>query len=203
MILARRSYSRQYKRAIWQCENDPLTKKNYFKGQHGSGLTRRNGNFAIQLREKQIMRLHYGMEEKQFGINVARAKKMKGNIVDNIAGLLESRLDTMVYRANFAPTIFFAKQIVGHGKVLVNGKRVNIPSYRVKVGDVVEIVPSFRNNSVLSLSFGKMFRTVPDYLELNKDDFSIKMNRHPLFSEIPFGSKVRVSLVIEYYSQRL
>jgi len=198
------SYSRKCKRLVWENKtNDSFNKKNYCKGQHGATTMRRNGNYAVQLREKQYVRYHYGLMEKQFSIIVSRAKNMSGNMIDNLANLLESRLDVIVYRANFASTIFAAKQFVSHGKILVNGKRVNLCGYLVKNGDVAEIVESFRKNDKLLESIEKTERSVPDYLTVDKDKFSVVKIRENSFSEVTFGSKIRIGLVVEYYSKKL
>lgn len=184
-------------------KSDPFNKRNYYKGQHGASVVRGRGNYAVQLKEKQVVRYHYGLEEKQFANSFAKAKKLKGNVLDNFAQFLELRLDTIVYRSNFAPSIFFAKQVVSHGKVLVNGKKVNIKSYKCNVGDVISFTKDFTENAIALVSISQSSRQIPDYISVNSQDFQIQVLRNPVFDEIPFPSKIRGNFIVEYYSRRL
>ncbi|QED22934.1 30S ribosomal protein S4 [Candidatus Deianiraea vastatrix] len=195
------SYSRKVGREVWHGD---MGKKNYRKGQHGpSGMTKRSV-FGKQLLEKQYVRYHYGLMEKTMFNLMKRAKKMKGNTIDNIALLLESRLATLLYRANFAKSIFAAGQMVLHGKVKVNGKRINLRGYNVKVGDVVEIVEPYRSNENLNSSITNPITQSPDYIVVDKDKYSVSLAREPGFKEIPFPFKgIDSNLIISYYSRRL
>ena len=130
-----------------------------------------------------------------------KAKSKKGDTAENFVGLLERRLDVVIYRANFVPTMHSARQVVGHKHVLVNGKVVNIPSYLVKEGDVIEIKESARKIPLIVDSLAKMEREVPVYLDLNKDNFSVKFNAVPHIEDVPYPVVMDVNLVVEFYSR--
>ncbi len=198
------SHSRKLCALIWEDPKDPINKKNYPKGQHGpSQMVKRRSPFGKKLVEKQRLRIHYAMEEKQMFILMKKAKQMQGSIIDSMANLLETRLPTIVYRSGFAKTIFLARQMVSHGHVLVNGKRVNICNYYVKLGDIVEIHSGYQTNSLLIEATTQTGRKAPDYIEVDKDKFQAKVIRHISFTEIPFPKEIKVNLVVGFYSRRL
>lgn len=151
---------------IWGRPKSPVNRREYGPGQHGQGRRGKLSDFGIQLRAKQKLKGYYGsIMEKQFRKIYDQASKMKGDTSENLIGLLERRLDTIVYRAKFVPTVFAARQFVNHGHVLVNGKRVNIPSYRVKIGDVVEVRERSRQLAIVLEAVGLDERDVPDYVD--------------------------------------
>src|SRR5947209_4454496 len=135
---------------IWGRPKSPINQRSYGPGQHGQRRKNKVSDFGLQLRAKQKLKGYYAnLTEKQFSRTYKEAERRKGSSSENLIGLLESRLDAIVYRAKFVPTPFAARQFVNHGHVQVNGKRVNIPSYRVKVGDVVSVRERSRNMALI------------------------------------------------------
>lgn len=203
-VRSKESYSRKVGVPIWEGRKDPVEKKNYPKGQHGpSQVVKRRSPYGKQLVEKQRLRAHYAMEEQQLLLLVKKAQDMHGSIVDNIANLLESRLPTVVYRSGLAKTIFLAKQMVSHGHILVNGKKIDINSYHVKIGDVVELKSSYHTNPLVLESVTQTSRRVPDYVEVDKDKFQVKLVRNLGFTEIPFPKDVKINLIVGFYSRKI
>lgn len=201
VIQAKYKASRRLGVSIWGDSKDPFNKKNYRPGQHGPNSQVKLSDFGLHLRAKQRIKLHYGrVREKQFRNIFARADKMKGNTAENFVGLLERRLDAIVYRLNIAPSIFAARQIVGHGHIQVNGKKVNIPSYVVKEGDVIEVREKSKQLPMIIESAQTMERRLPDYLEFDPKALSGKFIRTPSVSEVPFPFEPEVNLIVEYYS---
>ena len=201
-INAKKKLSRKLGGSLWGQANDSFTKRNYRPGQHGASSKGRTSDYGVQLRAKQRMKFYYGnISEKQFHNTFKLASKMKGDVSENFIGALESRLDAIVYRANFVPTVFAARQFVNHKHVLVNGKAVNIPSYRLKVGDVVQIREKSRKLNIVIDALQKMERDVPSYLVLDKDNYSIKLTEKPTFAEAPYAIEMEPHLVTEFYSR--
>ncbi|HLD77116.1 MAG TPA: 30S ribosomal protein S4 [Rickettsiales bacterium] len=199
---AKKKLSRKLGASLWGQEKDSFTKKNYKPGQHGKSMKGRASDYANQLRAKQRMKFYYGnISEKQFFNTFSLAYKMKGDNSENFIGLLESRLDVIVYRANFVPTIFAARQFVSHKHVLVNGKTVNIASYKLKVGDMISVRDKSKKLNILLESQQKMERDVPSYLQLDKDSFSIKLISQPSFAEVPYACEMEPHLITEFYSR--
>lgn len=192
---------RQMGENLWGRPKSPVNKRKYGPGQHGQNRGKLS-DYGIQLRAKQKIKGYYGnLTERQF-LNVYKeADRRKGDTADNMIGMLEQRLDTVIYRAKFAPTVFSARQFVNHGHIRVNGKRVNIPSYRVSVGDVITISDKFRDNEVLQYSLGLAERDVPDYIQYDGSNFSATFSRVPTFEEVPFPVQMQPNLVIEFYSR--
>jgi small subunit ribosomal protein S4 len=154
------------------------------------------------MQAKQKLKKYYGdITEKQFRRVYEEAVRRKGDTSENLIGLLESRLDAIIYRAGIVPTIFAARQFVNHGHVKVNGRRVNIPSYCVKPGQVVEIKDKSRQMLLVLESLQSKERTLPEYLEFNESTMSIKYLRVPTFSEVPYPVVMEPNLVIEFYSR--
>lgn len=200
---AKYKISRRYGVNLWGRDKDPYNTKNYVPGQHGpTGRRRMPSDFGTQLRAKQLLKGYYGnISEKQFRRIFKEAANMKGDTGENLIALLERRLDIVCYRANFVATVFAARQLVGHKHVKVNGKTVNIPSYRLKDGDVIEIRQKSRAIPQVVEALEKMERDVPDYLDLSKKDCKVTYNRAPASDEVPYPVEMETNLVIEYYSR--
>ena len=188
--------------SLWGSGKDPFLTKNYAPGQHGQTAVRKPSDYGIQLRAKQKLKGYYGsISEKQFRKTFKEAVRLKGDKGENLIGLLERRLDAVVYRLNFAPTIFAARQIVSHKHVRVNGKRVNIASYQVKDNDVIEINEKSKQLSVIMEPLQKIERTVPTYLELDPQKMVGKFLRTPGLSDVPYAVVMEPHLVVEFYSR--
>ena len=186
---------------LWGRAKSPVNKRSYGPGQHGQRRKSKVSDFGLQLKAKQKLKGYYGnITEKQFSAIYAEAGRRKGNTSENLIGLLEARLDAVVYRAKFVPTVFAARQFVNHGHVLVNGKRVNIASYRVKVGDVVTVRERSRNMALVLEALQSSERDTPDYIELDPKVMTAKFVRVPEFSEVPYPVKMEPNLVIEFYA---
>lgn len=200
---AKHKISRRYGVNLWGRDNDPSEKRNFIPGQHGPSIGRRvMSDFGKQLAAKQTLKGYYGnVSEKQFRNIYKEAIAKKGDTSEHFVSLLESRLDVVVYRLNFVPTIFAARQFVNHKHVTVNGKTVNISSYRVSAGDVIEVKESSKQIPVVIESSESSTRTTPDYLEVDGKARKGKFIRKPLISEVPYPFKAEVNLVIEFYSR--
>ena len=186
---------------IWGRPKSPINSRSYGPGQHGQRRKSKVSDFGLQLRAKQKLKGYYGnLTEKQFARTYQDAAKRKGNTAETLVGLLESRLDAVVYRAKFVPTVFAARQFVNHGHVLVNGKRVNIASYRVKPGDVVSVRERSRNMALLLEAIQSGERDVPDYIELDTKGLSAKFIRAPELAEVPYPVKMEPNLIVEFYA---
>ena len=159
-------------------------------------------DFGLQLRAKQKLKGHYGdLTEKQFRRIFSEAERRKGDTGETLIGLLERRLDSVVYRAKFVPTIFAARQFVNHGHVTVNGKRVNVASYRVSEGDVVQIVEKSRQLALVIEAAGSPERDVPEYLDVDTSKMTATFVRVPALSDIPYAVMMEPNLVVEYYAK--
>ena len=186
---------------IWGRPKSPINSRAYGPGQHGQRRKSKVSDFGLQLRAKQKLKGYYGnLTEKQFSRTYEEAARRKGNTSENLIGLLESRLDAVVYRAKFVPTVFAARQFVNHGHVLVNGKRVNIASYRVKAGDIVSVRERSKNMALVLEALQSGERDTPDYVEVDAKAMTAKFIRAPEFSEVPYPVKMEPSLVIEFYA---
>ncbi|HET9159527.1 MAG TPA: 30S ribosomal protein S4 [Caulobacteraceae bacterium] len=186
---------------IWGRPKSPINSRSYGPGQHGQRRKSKISDFGLQLRAKQKLKGYYGnLTEKQFSRIYTEAARRKGNTSENLIGLLESRLDAIVYRAKFVPTPFAARQFVNHGHVLVNGKRVNIASYSCKVGDVVTVRERSRNMALVLEALQSQERDTPDYLEVDAKGMSAKFIRIPELAEVPYPVKMEPNLVVEYYA---
>jgi small subunit ribosomal protein S4 len=186
---------------IWGRPKSPVNQRQYGPGQHGQRRKSKVSDFGLQLRAKQKLKGYYGnITEKQFRGIYDEAARRKGNTSENLIGLLESRLDAVVYRAKFVPTPFAARQFVNHGHVLVNDKRVNIASYRVKPGDVVSVRERSHNMALVLEAVVSGEREVPDYMEVDTKKLSVKFIRIPELAEVPYAVKMEPNLVIEYYA---
>ncbi len=187
---------------IWGRPKSPVNRREYGPGQHGQRRKGKLSDFGLQLRAKQKLKGHYGdLTEKQFRRIFGEAERVKGDTGENLIGLLERRLDTVVYRAKFVATMFAARQFVNHGHVTVNGKRVNIPSYRVKEGDIIEVRHRSKQIAVLIEATQLAERDVPDYIDADHSKMKATFVRTPALGDVPFAVQMEPNLVIEYYAQ--
>ncbi|MGQ2940681.1 MAG: 30S ribosomal protein S4 [Blastomonas fulva] len=186
---------------IWGRPKSPVNKREYGPGQHGQRRKGKVSDFGLQLRAKQKLKGYYGeITEKQFKKNYTEASRMKGDTSQNLIGLLEQRLDMVVYRAKFAPTIFSARQIVSHGHIRVNGIKCNIASRKVKPGDVVSLGKKAQEMALVIEAQGLAERDIPDYVAPDGTD-KITFTRVPTLDEVPYPVKMEPNLVVEFYSR--
>ena len=186
---------------IWGRPKSPFNKRAYKPGQHGQNRRNKVSDFGMQLMAKQKLKGYYGdITEKQFSKIYEDAARMKGNSAENLIGILESRLDTIVYRAKFVPTIFAARQFVNHGHVTVNGKRCNIGSARLKAGDVVQVREKSRNLALVLEALGSGERDIPDYVEVDPKAMTAVFKRVPALADVPYPVKMEPAQVVEFYS---
>ncbi|MBB5515981.1 small subunit ribosomal protein S4 [Rubricella aquisinus] len=187
---------------IWGRPKSPVNRREYGPGQHGQRRKQKLSDFGIQLRAKQKLKGYYGdLTEKQFRRIYTEAERRRGDTGEALIGLLERRLDAVVYRAKFVPTIFAARQFVNHGHVLVNGKRVNIPSYRVSEGDVIEVREKSRQMGLVLEAVQSSERDVPEYLEVDHSKLTAKFTRTPALSDVPYAAQMEPNLVVEFYAK--
>ncbi|MDD2840283.1 MAG: 30S ribosomal protein S4 [Rickettsiales bacterium] len=199
-INAKKKISRSLGVNLWGRANDTFVKRNYRPGQHGTA-PKRDTNHSIHLRAKQKVRKYYDIKESQFRTIFDNAKRLKGNTEEIFAGLLESRLASIVYRANFAPTVYAARQLVNHKHILVNGKPINIASYQVKVGDVISLSEGAKKITLINEALEHMERDIPTYLELNANEKTVKFLNKPAFSDIPYPFDAEFNMIVEFYSR--
>lgn len=201
-IQAKYKLSRRMGENIWGRAKDPVLKREYGPGQHGNARRRKLSDFGLQLRAKQKLKGYYGdMTEKQFRRVYDDAARIKGDTSENLVGLLECRLLSFVYRMGVVPTVFAARQFINHGHIRVNGKKVNISSYKLKAGDVVDVKESSRQIPMVLEALQNAERTVPEYIEMDEKALSAKFLRVPKFMEIPYPVMMEPNLVIEFYSR--
>jgi small subunit ribosomal protein S4 len=187
---------------IWGRPKSPVNRREYGPGQHGQRRKGKLSDFGVQLRAKQKLKGYYGdISEKQFRATYDEAARRKGDTPENLIGLLESRLDAIVYRAKFVPTIFAARQFVNHGHVKVNGVRVNIGSYRCKAGDVIEVREKSKQLVTVLESVSLAERDVPDYVEADHSKMKATFLRIPGLADVPYPVVMEPHLVIEFYSR--
>jgi len=201
-LSSKHKVDRRLKTNLWGRPKSPFNSRNYPPGQHGKSRKGKLSDYGIQLEAKQKMKFYYGnMNERQFRNVYLKSIKKRGNTSENLIGFLESRLDTVIYRAKFAITVFAARQLINHGHVKVNGKKVNISSYLVKPGDTLEIRDKSKDMVIITASIQTKERDVPEYIQLDEKNKKAKLIRIPKFAEIPFPSIMEPNLVIEYYSR--
>ena len=187
---------------IWGRPKSPVNRREYGPGQHGQRRKGKLSDFGVQLRAKQKLKGYYGdISEKQFRKTYDEANRMKGDTPENLIGLLEQRLDAVVYRAKFVPTIFAARQFVNHGHITVNGQRVNIGSYRCKPGDVVAVKEKSKQLAIVLESAQLAERDVPDYIEADHHKMSATFVRTPTLGDVPYAVVMEPNLVVEFYSR--
>ena len=186
---------------IWGRSKSPFNSRPYGPGQHGQARKSKLSDFGVQLRAKQKLKGYYGnITEKQFRRIYTEAARQRGNTAEQMIGLLESRLDAVVYRAKFVPTVFAARQFVNHGHVKVNGVRTNIPSFRCKAGDVIELRDKARNMALVLEALDSPERDIPDYIEVDPKAMTATFVRVPELSDVPYPVQMEPNLVVEYYS---
>lgn len=194
--------SRRLGKALWGSAKDPVHKKNSPPGHHAHMGYKKSSDYGTQLRAKQQLKKYYGnVTEKQFRKYYKKAAGMKGDTGENLIGLLERRLDAMIYRLNLAPTVFAARQLVSHKHIIVNGTVTNIPSYSLKPGDVVELRDRAKQNVIVLESQQKMERGVPDYMTYDQKAFKGTFVRVPLLEDVPYPIVMEPHLVVEFYSR--
>jgi small subunit ribosomal protein S4 len=187
---------------IWGRPKSPINKREYGPGQHGQRRKGKVSDYGVQLRAKQKLKGYYAnMSERQFRSVYEEARRQKGDTGATMIGLLERRLDTVIYRAKFVPTVFAARQFISHGHVTVNGRRVTVSSIRVKVGDVIEVKEKSRQLALVIEATQLSERDVPDYIEVDHSKMSAKMARIPVLSDVPYAVQMEPHLVVEFYSR--
>lgn len=188
---------------LWGRAKSPFNARQYAPGQHGQRKNRgKQSDFGLQLMAKQKLKGYYGnIKESQFRKIYDEANRIKGDTSENLIGLLEARLDAIIYRAKFVPTVFAARQFVNHGHILVNGRRVNVPSYRCKPGDVVEVRERSRQLDLVVGATQLGERDVPEYVEADHNKMSAKFIRVPQLSDVPYPGHMEPNLVVEFYSR--
>lgn len=198
----KRGISRRFGVSLWGSSKDPFLTKNYPPGMHGKTGYKKLTDYGVQLQEKQKVKKHYGnITEKQFRNIYKEAFRRRGDTSENLVGLLESRLDAFIYRAMIVPTVFAARQFVNHKHVTVNGKIVNIPSYTLKPGDVVEVVESSKKLALVENAGVSGDRSVPVYIDMNRDKVIATYMKVPEVSEVPYPFDVKLNLITELYSR--
>ena len=187
---------------IWGRPKSPVNKREYGPGQHGQRRKGKTSDYGLQLRAKQKLKGYYAnISERQFHGIYVEATRLKGDSGEHLIGLLERRLDTVVYRAKFVPTMFAARQFINHGHIKVNGKRVNIASYKLKPGDVIEVKEASKQLALVLEANALGERDVPDFIEADHSKQTAKFARIPNLSEVPFPVMMEPHLIVEYYSR--
>jgi small subunit ribosomal protein S4 len=201
-VEAKHKLDRRMGQNIWGRPKSPVNRREYGPGQHGQRRKSKPSDFGVQLRAKQKLKGYYAnISEKQFRGIYTEAIRLKGDSGAHLIGLLERRLDAVVYRAKFVPTMFAARQFINHGHIKVNGRRVNIASYRLKVGDTIEVKEKSRQLALVLEATGLAERDVPDYVEADHSKMTAKFARVPTLTEVPFPVQMEPHLVVEYYSR--
>jgi small subunit ribosomal protein S4 len=187
---------------IWGRPKSPVNRREYGPGQHGQRRKGKLSDFGTQLRAKQKLKGYYAnISERQFYAVYVEATRLKGDSGENLIGLLERRLDTVVYRAKFVSTMFAARQFINHGHVKVNSKRVNIASYKLKVGDVVEVKEASKQLAIVLEASQLPERDTPDFLDVDHNKMTAKFIRIPTLSDVPFPVQMEPHLIVEFYSR--
>ena len=201
-VRAKHKIDRRLGENIWGRPKSPLNKLESRPGQHGERRVGKTSDFGQQLKAKQKLKGYYAsISERQFHKIYVEASRMKGSTSEGLIGLLERRLDAVVYRAKFVPTVFAARQFVSHGHVSVNGRRVTIPSYRVRVGDVIELNEKAKQMALVLEAVKSAERDVPDYVDADHGKMTAKMTRVPALSDVPYPVQMEPNLVVEFYSR--
>tara|TARA_B100000965_G_scaffold19299_2_gene14440 strand:- start:1807 stop:2424 length:618 start_codon:yes stop_codon:yes gene_type:complete len=201
-LKSKHKVDRRLKSNLWGRPKSPFNSRAYPPGQHGQNKRGKPTDFGIQLQAKQKLKAYYGnINERQFRNIYRKALAKRGDTTENLIALLESRLDTVIYRAKFATTVFSARQMINHGHIRVNKKRVNISSYLVKDSDLIEVREKSKKLAFIDSSLQSKERDVPEYIQLDNDKKTAKLVRIPKFSEVPYPVIMEPNLVIEYYSR--
>ena len=201
-IRAKHKIDRRLGENIWGRPKSPLNKRESRPGQHGERRISKTSDFGQQLKAKQKLKGYYAnISERQFSRLYMEAARLKGSTSEQLIGLLERRLDALVYRAKFVPTVFAARQFVSHGHVTVNGRRVTVPSYRVRINDIIEVREKSRQMPMVLEALKSAERDIPDYVEADHSKMTAKINRIPALSDVPYPVTMEPNLVVEFYSR--
>ena len=201
-LKSKHKVDRRLKANIWGRPKSPFNVRAYTPGQHGQSRKGKPTDHGIQLQAKQKLKAYYGnINERQFRNIYRKALSKRGDTSENLIALLESRLDTVVYRAKLAPTVFAARQLINHGHIKVNKKRVNVSSYVLKDTDQIEVNEKSKKLNIIDGSVQSKEREIPEYIQYDGKNKSVKLVRAPKFSEVPYPIIMEPSLVIEYYSR--
>ena len=201
-LASKHKIDRRLKVNLWGRPKSPFNSRNYPPGQHGKTKRGKLSDYGTQLEAKQKMKFYYGnMNERQFRNVYRKAFQKRGNTSENLVGFLERRLDTVIYRAKFASTVFSARQLINHGHIKVNDKKVNIASFLLRENDRVSIRDKSKEMTIIAGSLVSKEREVPEYIQLDEKNKTAKLIRVPKFNEIPYPTIMEPNLVIEYYSR--
>jgi small subunit ribosomal protein S4 len=199
---AKYKLDRRVGESVWGRPKSPVNKRSYGPGQHGQRRAKKLSDYGTQLHAKQKLKGYYGnITERQFHKYYVEAARRPGDTGENMIGLLERRLDAVVYRAKFVPTPFAARQLVSHGHVKVNGRRVTIPSYQVKEGDSIELSAKGKDMALVLEAARSAERDVPDYVDADHGKMSAKFLRTPKLGDVPYASQMQPHLIVEFYSR--
>lgn len=200
-VTAKHKIDRRLGVNLWGRPKSPVNRRNYGPGQHGQQRSKPS-DYGIQLRAKQKLKGYYGsINERQFRRLYEEAVRRRGDTSENLIELLERRLDAVIYRMKFVATVFAARQFVNHGHVLVNGKRVNIPSYQLRDGDEITVVSRMKDNINMAMAIQSNERDVPDYMEADHKNFKGRFIRGPKLADVPYPVSMEPNLVVEFYSR--
>jgi len=201
-INSKHKIDRRLKINLWGRPKSPFNTRAYGPGQHGQSRQGKPSDYGIQLQAKQKLKGYYGnINERQFRNLYKKATMLKGDTSENLIGLLERRLDAVVYRAKFATTVFSARKLINHAHVKVNGKKVNISSYSVKEEDTIEIRDKSKQLAIIDIALANKEREIPEYIQLDEKNKKLKFVRIPKFEEVPYPVVMEPNLVVEYYSR--
>ncbi len=193
---------RRLKVNLWGRPKSPFNKRAYPPGQHGQSKNAKLSDYGTQLQAKQKLKSYYGnINERQFRNVYRKAIMKKGDTAENLIGLLERRLDSVIYRAKFSSTIFSSRQFINHGHVKVNGKKVNISSYLLSEEDTIEIKDKSKQLAIIDIALANKEREIPEYIQMDEKNKKFKFVRIPKFEEVPYPVLMEPNLVIEYYSR--
>ncbi len=199
---AKYKLDRRMGESVWGRNKSPVNKRSYGPGQHGQRRAKKLSDYGTQLQAKQKLKGYYGnITERQFRRYYQEASRRPGDTGENMIGLLERRLDAVVYRAKFVPTPFSARQLVSHGHVKVNGRRVTVASYQVKEGDLLELSAKARDMALVLEASKSAERDTPDYMDVNHDKMTAKFTRTPKLSDVPYAVQMQPHLIVEFYSR--
>ncbi|MDR2781834.1 MAG: 30S ribosomal protein S4 [Holosporaceae bacterium] len=200
-IAAKHKIDRRLGVNLWGRAKSPINERNYAPGQHGSNK-KKPTDYGMQLLAKQKLKGYYGnLTERQFRRIYQKASQMKGDTSQNIIGLLEKRLDAVVYRMKFAVTVFAARQLISHGHIMVNGRVVNIASYTVCEGDVIEVRPKSKANVAILEAVQSTERSLPFYIEVDASSVKGTFVSTPKLEDVPYPVTMEPNIVVEFYSR--
>ena len=201
-IQSKHKIDRRLRANLWGRPKSPANRRDYGPGQHGNARKRKPSDFGIQLMAKQKLKGYYGnITERQFRRLYGEAVQRKGDTGENLVELLERRLDAVIYRMKLVPTVFAARQVINHGHIQVNGKRVNIPSFRVKDGDMITVREKSRDLPLVLDAIVSPERETPDYVDVDFQKMQGTLLRGPHLADIPYPVQMEPNLVVEFYSR--